>query len=240
MNRGDVRALFAGLSVVPNTVAIASAITLTSVVPPAGRWMMPLGRTWSRWLLGAAGIRVHFEGLEHTRAAPALLFMANHESVLDIPVVALAMPDSLRFIAKHSIQWIPFFGWAMKASGGCIFVDRGNREKAVVSLQLAAERIREGHCVLVFPEGTRSRDGRLGEFKKGPFHLAAEARVPIVPVAIQGTRELMPKRSLRIYAGDVRVRFGPPIPVTPEATPATLAPQVRTAMLELLGQREAW
>jgi 1-acyl-sn-glycerol-3-phosphate acyltransferase len=238
MNRGDVRAILAGLSVVPNTMAIGSAITLTSVVRPPGRWMMPLGRTWSRWLLGAAGIRVLFEGLEHTRAAPALLFMANHESVLDIPAVALAMPDHLRFIAKHSIQYIPFFGWAMKASGGCIFVDRGHHARAVASLQDAATRIRSGHCVLVFPEGTRSRDGRLGEFKKGPFHLAAEAGVPVVPVAIQGTRELMPQGSLRIYSGDVRVRFGPPIPVTPDTTPATLAPQVRAALLGMLGQRE--
>jgi 1-acyl-sn-glycerol-3-phosphate acyltransferase len=124
----------------------------------------------------------------------------------------------------------------MVATGGCIFIDRGDHEKARASLRRAAEKIQSGLCVVVFPEGTRSKDGALMDFKKGPFHLAAAARVPIVPVAIKGTSALLPPGSLGIQSGEVLVRFGEPIAIPEGAAPAEISEMVRRALEEMLSR----
>jgi 1-acyl-sn-glycerol-3-phosphate acyltransferase len=227
------RRLLSSLVFLVATVAAGVAITLTSVIAPSGRLMMPLGRWWSRTVLRGSGVRVSTDGGEHARSGRPTLFMSTHGSMLDVPAIAISMPDSLRFVAKRSLAWLPFFGWAMLASGGCIFIDRGDRKSAVRSLERAAERIRGGCSVLVFPEGTRSRRGELQEFKKGPFHLAQGAGVPIVPIVVEGARELMPGGSAGSRPGEVRVRFGAPLEVAADDTPSSLAARVREAMIAL-------
>ena len=139
--------------------------------------------------------------------------MANHESMIDPLALAPALPSSTLFVSKKSLFRVPFMGWAMTAAG-FIPIDRGDRQRAIESLDNAAERIRSGRAVILFAEGTRSRDGRLGPLKKGPFHLALRAGVPIVPVAISGSRPLWPPGSMLARSGDVRVRFAPPIDLT--------------------------
>ena len=231
----SVRVLASLVGLIAATLVAGILITLSALVSPSGGLMMPLGRIWSRVVLFTSGVRVEHEGTEHAAATPAtpVLFLATHQSMLDVPAIAIAMPDTLRFVAKRALAWLPFFGWAMLATGGCIFIDRGDREGALRSLRLAGRRIREGHSVLVFPEGTRSPDGTLREFKRGPFHLAAEARVPIVPIVVEGTGRLMPVGALGARPGVVRVRFGAPLVVAASDTPATLSRRVRDALLSL-------
>lgn len=222
------------LWVVLASIGLGSAITLSGVIAPSGRWMMPLGRLWSRSILRVAGVTVRFEGVENLNAeaghAGPFLFMANHASALDILCIAPALPDNNRWLAKQSLKWIPFFGWAMVATGGCVFIDRGDHEKARASLRSAAERIQRGLCVVVFPEGARSRNGTLMDFKKGPFHLASAARVPIIPVAILGTASLLPPGSWGIRSGDVVVRFGTPIAFREGEAALEISARVRAAL----------
>jgi 1-acyl-sn-glycerol-3-phosphate acyltransferase len=137
--------------------------------------------------------------------------MSNHQSVTDIGALVLTLPVSWRFVAKRELTRIPLFGWVLLL-GGHVIVDRSSRERSVRSLRAAARRVARGTHVIIFPEGTRSPTGRLREFKSGGFHLAIEAQVPIVPIAISGSRRITPKRSLRIDSGLIRVRYGKPIP----------------------------
>jgi 1-acyl-sn-glycerol-3-phosphate acyltransferase len=139
--------------------------------------------------------------------------MANHASTIDIWALFLAIPRRVRMIAKKQLARIPLFGWVMWA-GRFIFIDRQNAMAARRSIDDAGRRIRGGDSVLIFPEGTRTRDGELGPFKKGGFHLAMEAGVPIVPIALRGTRALMPRGSLRVKSGEVFVTIGTPIPTS--------------------------
>lgn len=235
---GLIRSAASSAWVVVASIGIGTAISLSPLVAPSGGLMMPLGRWWARSILRVAGVKVRFEGTEHLktegkRAGP-FLFMANHASALDILCIAPALPDNNRWLAKKSLQWVPFFGWAMLATGGCVFIERGDHERARASLRKAAERIRSGLCMVVFPEGTRSHDGRLLEFKKGPFHLAAAARVPIVPVALIGTSTLLPSGSMGIKSGDVLVRFGEPLVIQEGETHVEIAARTRTALESLL------
>jgi 1-acyl-sn-glycerol-3-phosphate acyltransferase len=138
------------------------------------------------------------------------VFMANHASSLDIWAVFVAIPRRIRLIAKKQLGRIPIFGWVMRA-GRFIFIDRQNGVAARRSIDEAGQRIHDGASVLIFPEGTRTRDGTLGPFKKGGFHLAIKAGVPIVPVALRGTRELMPAGSLLLRSGTMTVIIGAPI-----------------------------
>jgi 1-acyl-sn-glycerol-3-phosphate acyltransferase len=158
--------------------------------------------------------------------------MANHLSLVDVWAVLVAIPVPLRFIAKKQLGAIPLFGWAMRA-GRFIFIDRQNAASARRSIDEAAKRVRSGQSVVMFPEGTRSRDGRLGPFKKGGFHLAISSGVDIVPVAIWGSRELMPRGSARIYAGEVSIEIDEPIPTS------SLSVDDRDALVERVRDRIA-
>jgi 1-acyl-sn-glycerol-3-phosphate acyltransferase len=159
------------------------------------------------------GIRPVYDGLEHAAGTKPRLFLANHFSTLDIWAVVPALPDTTRFVSKRTIFWIPILGQAMYVAG-FIAIDRADRTRAIRSLGRASKRIVDGESVILFPEGTRSRDGRLGRFKRGSFHLAIETGVPIVPVAISGTGRVVKPRSIVVRPGPVRVTFLPPIDTT--------------------------
>lgn len=181
------------------------------VAPFSGEAIVWIGRKWIGWIFHTCGVRVVAEGLANIDRTRSYVFMSNHQSVLDIGALVLTLPVSWRFVAKRELTFIPFFGWALGLSDQ-IVIDRGNRTKAVRSLARAAERIRAGVNVIIFPEGTRSPTGEIREFKSGGFHLALQAQVPVLPATVSGSRELIPKRSLKVHSGTIKVVYGAPIP----------------------------
>lgn len=166
-------------------------------------------RVWSPVLTWAPGGRVEVQGREHVDPKRPTIYVSNHQSTLDIPVLFQALPVDLRFIAKSQLKYVPLIGWYMRLAN-FVFVDRSNHGRALASLRHAGEQIRKGVSVAVFAEGTRS-EGRILPFKKGSFALAASAGVPICPVAIEGSGALMPKNRWTFTPGPIRVKIGAPI-----------------------------
>jgi 1-acyl-sn-glycerol-3-phosphate acyltransferase len=201
----------------------------TLIAPFSGEAIVWVGRQWIRWIFATCRIRVEASGLEHVRSVPSAVYMSNHQSVIDIGAVVETLPVSWRFVAKRELTYVPFFGWALALSDQ-IVIDRSNRRRSVLSLRRAAARVREGVNVIIFPEGTRSPDGRLQPLKSGGFHLALEAQAPIIPVTVSGSLHLIPKRSLRVRSGRVRVVYGEPIPTR------GLKPSDRAALMERVRQ----
>lgn len=177
----------------------------------SGEAIVWIGRRWVSWILATCRIELECDGLDHVDPTQSYVFMSNHQSVIDTAAIVATLPVSWRFVAKRELLWVPFFGWTL-GMGGHVIIDRGRRERAVRSLKRAAERIRGGTNVIIFPEGTRSESGVMGPFKSGGFHLAIEAGVPILPITVSGTNRITPKGSLRIESGRVRIRYGKPIP----------------------------
>jgi 1-acyl-sn-glycerol-3-phosphate acyltransferase len=165
---------------------------------------------WAALLLRANGVTVSAEGLDRLDPARSYVFVANHTSIVDIWALLVALPHSFRFVAKTELERVPVFGRAMESAGN-IFIDRGNLTASFASYDQAGARLREGLSAMVFAEGTRSRDGRLLPFKKGPFILAITAGVPLVPLYIDGAFERTPKGALNVRPGPVVVRVGNPI-----------------------------
>ncbi len=161
---------------------------------------------WAPGILWGCGIRltIHNDGFDTEKPH---VFVSNHLSYLDIPVLFRAIPSNLYFIAKKEIQWLPFVGQYMMATG-MLFVNRDNKHKAILSLKKAARLVGKGKSVLMFPEGTRSKDGKINPFKKGPFHLAKDAGVSVVPVSISGTDKVLDIHSGKLTPGEVRVNIG--------------------------------
>ncbi len=213
--------------------------TVWSLVRPRSDITFRLGKLWSRLILAAAGIRPVYDGLDAAVSRLPCVYISNHQSLADVWSLILALPVTTRFVAKKSLFYIPIFGWALAASG-FIPIDRKNRVLAIRSLAVAGERIRAGRPVVLFPEGTRSRDGRLAPFKRGAFHLAMEAGVPVVPVAISGSWVALPPRRYRIRPGEVLVAFAPsldPARYGPEDVESLMA-DVRRAIAARLAPAE--
>jgi 1-acyl-sn-glycerol-3-phosphate acyltransferase len=169
-----------------------------------------LARVWGRSILAVSGIRVSVTGAERIDFDRPYIFMANHQSNLDIPVLLGHLPVQFRWLAKAELFKIPVFGQAMRGAG-YISIDRADRPAAFESLQEAREKIRSGCSIVIFPEGTRSLDGSLKPFKKGGFVMAIGAGAPIVPLAVRGTHGIMPKNTWLIRPGDVALYIGEPL-----------------------------
>lgn len=172
--------------------------------------LMMARRYWAPLHWRITGSRMVVEPLPDIDWSRPHIFLMNHQSALDIPCAFAALPVNLRFVAKHVLRYVPFLGQYM-AMTGMIFINRSRHTEAVKSLAQAGERIREGSSILAFPEGTRSQDGALLPFKKGPFVLALEAQVPIVPVAIEGSGRVLPPGRLTPRRDVIRVKVGRPI-----------------------------
>jgi len=173
--------------------------------------LVDLPRSWTDSLLWAGGVRVRVEGLENL-VEPAVL-VCNHVSWYDVFALVSYLPVDARFVGKKEIVKIPFFGPAWLASGH-IPIDRSDRRKAIRSLERAGEILEEdGGVIVMFPEGTRSRDGSLQPFKKGAFMLALQLGVPVVPTAVIGSRKIMRKGSALVHPGEMTIRIGEPITV---------------------------
>jgi len=197
-------------------IAITGFISLWcvifSVIPNSENRIHKIANLWAKILLLISNTKVEIIGKENILKGKPQIFMANHQSDFDILIVLGHIPGQFRWIAKKELFQIPIFGQAMK-NAGYIEIDRQNHAKALQSLDEAALRIRDGKSVMTFPEGTRSRDGEIKSFKQGTFHLAIKAGVPIVPVSIVGSGRIMPKRSLTVTPGRVKLIIDKPIEV---------------------------
>jgi len=207
---------------------------VTWPLSPRGDLYLRFARIWSRWILGSLSIPITVTGRDRLDPDRSYLFMSNHESTFDIFALFVATEHSLRMVAKRGLFFIPILGWSM-AMCGFIPIDRSNRERAIGSLERAAERIRKGISVLVFPEGTRGEGDRLLPFKKGAFVMALRAGVPIVPVVVRGARGIKRKGDFRVYPGSIEVRIGEPIATAGRGVGArdSLMCEVREAMVRL-------
>ena len=182
----------------------------------------------------AAGIRVEISGLENVPADRRCIFMCNHVSNLDPPVVLPLLPGHCSVLLKKELMRIPILGTAMRM-GKFVPVERGHRrEAAQASVAAAADALRSGLNILVFPEGTRSNDGRLSTFKKGPFFLAQQTQAPIIPIALSGTQKMMRKGSIAITPGVAHVRMLPAIEPAEYASREDLLRAVRQAIADAL------
>ena len=172
-----------------------------------------LPRLWSRLLLRCAGVRIDVSGADRVDWSRPAVIVANHQSWFDVFAILTVVPGKLRFVAKQELGQIPIFGRAWRGCGH-ISLDRSNRRQAIASLNRAGEKIHEESLIVtMFPEGTRSPDGRLYPFKKGAFVLAIGTGVPIVPMGISGSSTVMPKGSCLVRTGEIRIRVGRPIDV---------------------------
>jgi len=166
---------------------------------------------WAPPLMRLSGARVIVHGAEHVDPSRPTVYMSNHQSALDIPVLLVSIPVDFRYVAKSQLKWAPILGWYLWIAGH-VLIDRSNRTRAIASLRKAGEQIRRGTSIVVYPEGTRSDDGRILPFKKGAFALAIEAGVAVCPVTVVGTSRVMPKNSWQINpGGEIHVKIGKPI-----------------------------
>jgi 1-acyl-sn-glycerol-3-phosphate acyltransferase len=196
------------------TVPAALVTILLGLFDPHGKHVYGIGRLWARLILTLGGVAIRVHGLDRLDTGQPYLFVVNHQSNVDIPVLLQSFPGfQLRWIAKKELLRVPFFGWAMWAAKH-IAVDRADSAGALGSLKIAARRMANGISVVVFPEGTRSIDGRLLPFKRGGFLLAAKTSAPVVPVTIRGTQKLLPKGAWRLRPGIVDVHVSDPIQMT--------------------------
>jgi 1-acyl-sn-glycerol-3-phosphate acyltransferase len=179
-------------------------------IPPRGNWMFGLARIWSRCLLTASAVRLTASYDPALEPGKSYVFLCNHQSFFDIPVLLTTCPGQMRMMAKRSLFHIPLFGWGLY-SGGFIPIDRGDRSTARQSFASALARIRAGTSILLFPEGTRAMADVLLPFQRGGFLLALKTGLPIVPVGIRGSRSVQPKGSLAIRPGPIEVQYGAPI-----------------------------
>ena len=176
----------------------------------SGNLSHKISRLWCRLLCKLNGVNVEISGLENILSNRPQIFVSNHQGYFDIFALSGYLPVQIRWIAKSSLFKIPFVGWAMMAAG-YIPVERNNRKKAYEAFNKTLEKIREGSSVIIFPEGTRSEDGKIGPFKKGSNLIASRSKTPMIPVTIIGSGDIIKKGSVSITPGPIRVVISPPI-----------------------------
>jgi 1-acyl-sn-glycerol-3-phosphate acyltransferase len=191
---------------------------------------------WARGLARAWGMPVRAFGCEHIVPGQTHVFMSNHQSHVDIVALMVALPTLPGFLAKKELRSVPFLGAAMEV-GGHVFIDRQRRTDALKVIDGAAEQVRDGKSIVIFPEGTRSDGAAIYRFKKGGFHLARKAGVPVVPVGLRGTSTVLPKHGSLLRGAPVEVHIGEPVPAHEvSAMPVQdLMARVRSAICELSG-----
>jgi 1-acyl-sn-glycerol-3-phosphate acyltransferase len=199
------------------TIVLGTASIISSLWDRRGYFAHGCARAWSWLILKTTGVRVRVEGLDRIEPRRTYIFVSNHQSIYDIPVIFASLPYQLRIIAKQSLARFPVLGWHLRR-GGHLFVDRQRPDRAGI-LRRWRQLVSEGLSLIIFAEGTRSWDGRVARFKAGSFMLAIEAGLPIVPVAVIGTRQVMPKGRLRTEPADVALVVHAPIEPPPIQNP---------------------
>lgn len=205
-----LRTIFVWSCVVIFTVVLGICAFLTFPFDRRGNVIHRYARLWGWLILQANGVRVQVRGLEHVDHRQPAIYMCNHQGTFDIFVLLAHLPIQFRWVAKVGLFRIPVLGWAM-STAGYISLDRSKRKRAYRGIEIAARKIREKNSVVMFPEGSRSYDGTLQPFMNGGFTLALRAGVPICPITIDGSWALMPRTTLRIKRGTVRIVIGQPI-----------------------------
>ena len=198
------------LYVFPATAVLGVIAIIISFFFRSGNSVHIIARLWAKSILFVSGIKVDVEGLTNIESSKSYIYMANHRSNFDIPVLLGCLPIQFRWLAKAELFRIPIFGRAMSGAG-YVKIDRSNRESAFKSIDQVAAKMKNGVSVMIFPEGTRSEDGRIKPFKKGGFVMAVDTGEPIVPVILRGTQSIMAKGSWRIHPGDVILSIEKPI-----------------------------
>jgi len=192
------------------TIPLSTLTILVAIVRSTSPLIDGIVRLWGRSLVRAAGVTLTTEHIERIDPSKRYILVANHYSYLDIPCIVASVPQPIRFMAKVSLFKIPIFGWAINRAG-FIPIDRKNRRTAVKSFDLAAERIRKGNTIVIFPEEGRSRYREMKDFQRGAFLLALKSEKTIVPIAIDSTFDVFPVGAKRITPGHVTIRVGTPI-----------------------------
>ncbi|MEW5984398.1 MAG: lysophospholipid acyltransferase family protein [Acidobacteriota bacterium] len=216
------------------TIVLGTLSLASGLFERRGRFAHGCARAWSWLILATTGVRVTLRGMEHLTPGTTYVFVSNHQSIYDIPVVFWWVPYQLRIIAKESLGSFPFLGWHLQRAGH-LLVDRQNPDRVGI-LRRWKGLLSQGLSLIIFPEGTRSTDGRVGRFKAGSFLLAIQAGLPVVPVAIAGTRLVMRKGFLTTRPGHVTLTVHPAVETktgqwAPEPDAARrLAEQVRAVV----------
>lgn len=206
---------FNAVQLVYTIVWTAGCISLAPLLLLAtgGHRRLPLraaSRLWAPGLLIGAGVRLRVEGLQQVDFKQPHVFVANHQSVIDVCALFRALPVPIRFVIKQEIAKVPFIGWYARAMG-MVFIERGHAREAVERLHGVVSLVRDGASLCAFPEGTRSRDDSVGPFKGGAFQVALQAGVSVVPIAIEGSGKVLPAAGFKVRPGVIRVRIGAPI-----------------------------
>jgi 1-acyl-sn-glycerol-3-phosphate acyltransferase len=191
------------------TIVLGTMSLVSGLVDRRGYFAHWCARTWSRLILATSGVRVVAKGMERLEPGRTYVFVANHQSIFDIPILFRSLPHQLRIIAKDSLGHVPFMGWHLRRAGHML-VDRKRPDPKRI-IHWASRLTSNGLSLIVFPEGTRSRDGRVARFKGGSFYVALEAGLPVVPLSVIGSRHVMLKGRLTTYPGEVGLIVHEPI-----------------------------
>ena len=206
-----IRTLLVALAAAASTLFYGGRAIVASLLGMRGAFYSELTRGWARLILRASGCPVVVHGIEHVTCDAPRVIASNHVSWFDVFAIASVIPGRYAFVAKKELERIPLFGSAWKAAGH-VSIDRSDRSRAIASLRQAGECIRmQRSSVVIFPEGTRSRTGRLQPFKKGAFMLAVEARVPIVPTVVVGSYDIMRPDDWKVHPSTIHIHFCEPI-----------------------------
>jgi len=193
---------------------------IASLINDSGNQVHRVGKLWARIIIRTSGVKIEVQGQDNIPMGRPVVFACNHASQFDILIMYEALPVQFRFVVKKELFKIPLFGFAMRHAG-YVPIDRSGGKAALRSLHEAAERVKRGASIIIFPEGTRSLDGRLRPFKMGGILIAIKAGCPIVPVAISGSHNVLPKGSLRVRPGRIKVTVGLPVQTVGPKGPLT-------------------
>ncbi len=233
-----LRALFVTLITLGYILLVGTPFLIHAVLTRNTEALYRVGRWGAKMALWLAGVRLEVQGHEKIPAGRAVVFMSNHQSNSEGPALFTILPPVL-VLGKKEFFRVPVLGKGMLLRG-FIPVDRKNREKAIEAVEEAVKSLKAGHSFMVFPEGTRSPDGRLQRFKKGVFIMAIKAAAPIVPISVSGSRKIMPKGKFSISPGLIRMTFHDPVPTEGCSLEdgEKIVAQVRRAILSGLAEDE--
>ena len=199
------------------TIGLGTLSLGSSLFERNGRFAHWCARAWSKLILATTGVRVRLSGVERLEPGRTYVFVSNHQSIYDIPIIFASLPFQVRIIAKESLGRFPFLGWHLRRTGH-ILVDRRDPDRRAILARWKA-LVAHGLSLIVFPEGTRSMDGRVGRFRAGSFLLALEAGLPIVPISVSGSRHVMRKGRLTTCPGEVALMVHEPLHLPVLASP---------------------
>lgn len=217
------------------TVFVSTLEILAVPFHRTGKIFHTLARFHARGVLAMSGVKLRTTGTEKLDLSRNYVFVSNHASYFDIPAVLAGIPQDVRLIYKKELEKVPFFGWGLKLGKTYIAIDRRQSSDALQTIENTARKIREGSSVLLFAEGTRSPDGKLQAFKRGPFNLAVRAGIPVVPVTLRGSHEVLPRDSWQVRPGAISVVVGAPIP-PPGANGKEAELQLRDRVREVIAR----